>query len=323
MSGAVTVEKQIPFWHAFASSTVNYYTLALVTLIPWYASARMADRAWSWPKRTAAHVVLGVVLITAWQTIDSAYLRLMVGPSVWSKVYRGTWLFQLIDAVILYVGIVCGMLAVQAARRARIHERRQHEIALTARDAEMRALRAQVEPHFLLNTLNSILALVDTSPLEARTMIERLSELLRASLDRVDDSAVPLGRELEWVEAYLGIERIRFADRLSVTIDVPDSLRGVPVPPLLLQPLAENAVKHGVAPFSRRGFVAIRARRESARMRIEIADSGPGFERDTATPDSRGLTLTERRLMAFAPGSELLVERDPSGGAVVVLRFAA
>src|SRR5204862_7098807 len=103
----------------------------------------------------------GAVLTAAWQSAYAAYMWSVMGPLVWDKVYRGTWMFQAINACVFYGGVLGGTLAVQAARRARENERRQHALVLTAREAELRALSAQLEPHFLLNTLNSVLALVD------------------------------------------------------------------------------------------------------------------------------------------------------------------
>jgi len=267
--------------------------------------------------------VLGIVLVAAWQLIYGGYLRLLVGPSVWSRVYRGTWMFQLINASVLYAGVLGTTLAIQAARRSRIHERRQHELALLARDAELRALSAQLEPHFLLNTLNSVMALMETQPADARRMLERLSELLKAAFDGMQEHDVALGRELSLIEAYLGIEQVRFADRLRVTIDVPEPLREVRVPPFLLQPVIENAIRHAVAPFSRPGSIAIRARRSGGIVRIEISDSGPGFDRSSGPARGRGLSLAEQRLRTFAPSGELSVERNADGLFTVVLAFPA
>jgi LytS/YehU family sensor histidine kinase len=268
--------------------------------------------------RIAAHVALGVTLVAIWQGIYAGYLRMAIGPFVWEKVYRGTWMFQLMNACLIYGGVVAGTLAVPAARRAREHERRQHALQLAARDAELRALAAQLEPHFLLNTLNSVIALIDDRPLDARVMLERLANLLRAAFDEIAEAEVPLGREIDLLSAYLGIEQVRFGDRPRVTIDVPDALRHVPVPPFLLQPVVENAVKHAVAPRSGPAFIAITARQTGDRVRIEVVDSGAGFEYTAAARPGHGLQLAERRLRAHAPSGEIGVDRTASGFAVFV-----
>jgi LytS/YehU family sensor histidine kinase len=209
-------------------------------------------------------------------------------------------------------------MAWQSARLARAQERWQHDLELAAREAELRALNAQLEPHFLLNTLNSVLALVDDRPRDARLMIERLAELLKATFDEMAEAAVPLGRELDLIAAYLGVEQVRFADRLHVTIDVPDSLRQIPVPPFLLQPIVENAIKHAVAPQTGSASIAITAREHEGWLRVAVADSGRGFDYPTAARHGRGLQLAARRLKAHAPDATISSERTAAGFAVVL-----
>jgi len=284
----------------------------------WFSSAAITARRWSIRSQAVVHVALGLTSIAAWQSVYVAYMWSVLGPLVWDKVYRGTWMFQMMNACIIYGGVLAGTLAVQAARRAREHERRQHALVLAAREAELRALSAQFEPHFLLNTLNSILALVDDRPSDARMMIERLSRLLQAAFDEIEEPEVPLGREIDLLSAYLGIEQVRFGDRLHVTIDVPDGLRHIPVPPFLLQPVVENAIKHAVAPRTGPAFIAITAREAAGRVRIDVVDSGGGFEYEMAARPGHGLQLAERRLKAHAPSGEIGVDRTPSGFAVFV-----
>jgi K+-sensing histidine kinase KdpD len=322
MAALVSAQKAIPLRYTLPSEALNYYTLAAISLAVWFAGARMTARQWTWPAQSAMHAALAVVLVALWQAIYGSYLRLAIGPRVFDTVFRGTWMFQVMNACVLYGGVVGGTLAVQASRRAREQERRRHELALLARDAELRALTAQLEPHFLLNTLTSVLALIETSPREARTMIERLAELLKAAFDETLDGEITLTRELELMAAYLGIQQIRFGDRLAVSVDVPESLRGVGVPPFLLQPIVENAVKHVVAASSGRTTIAIRGRRVGAQVRLEVADSGAGFDPCQTQGHGRGLPLTERRLRAFAPDGAVQVERR-DGGCVVALTFSA
>ncbi len=324
MAALVAAQKSIPLRYTLPSEALNYYTLGAASIVVWFVSARLASRWPGWPAWAATQVGLGIVLVTAWQTMYGAYLRSIVGPRVWESISRESGLFQLFYACVLYFGVVVTVLTIQAARRAREHERWRYELELLARDAELRALSAQIEPHFLLNTLTSILALIDACPADARAMLERLAELLKAAFDEMQEHEVTLGRELDLMSAYLQIEQVRFADRLTVTTEVPEPLRAIAVPPFLLQPLVENAIKHAVAPSTRPTTIAIRGRRDGTRVRLEVADSGRGFSRDTASPSSRhGLSLTERRLQAFAPGSELKVERPTGGGCIVTLSFPA
>jgi len=318
MAGIVSTQKEVPFRYALTSEAINVYALAAISIVVWIACAKMAARQRSAVWQVAAHVGLAIVLVALWQSLYGVYMFNRLGPNVWKIVYRGNWMFMLMNACVLYGGVVGGTLAVQSAKRAREHERRQHEFELAAREAELRALNAQLEPHFLLNTLNSVLALVDERPNDARRMLERLSELLKATFDEMEEPEVPLGRELDLLEAYLGIEQVRFGDRLRVTIDVPTSLRATPVPPFLLQPLVENAIKHAVAPRPGPAFIAIAAREVNGRLRIDVADSGPGFAYADAASRGRGLQLAERRLQTHAPTGELYAERTAAGFAVVM-----
>jgi len=284
----------------------------------WFASARMSASRWPVGRQAIAHVALGLVLTAAWQGIYGAYMWSVMGALAWERVYRYTWMFQLMNAFVLYGAVLAGTLAWQGARRAREQERLQHEMALAAREAELRALNAQLEPHFLLNTLNSVLALIDERPRDARLMIERLSELLKAAFDEMEEREVALGRELDLIEAYLGIEQVRFVDRLRVSIDVSDSLRTLRVPPLLLQPIVENAIKHAVATRSGPAFVSIRAGGSNELVRIDVCDSGAGFDYATAARRGHGLELAERRLRAHAPEGTIHAERTAAGFAVVI-----
>src|SRR5262249_58835807 len=156
-------------------------------------------------------------------------------------------------------------------------------------------------PQSRLNRLKSHLALGESTPGDASRMIERLSALLKATFDEKDEPTVPLGRELDLLEAYLGIEQVRFGDRLRVTIDAAEALRAVPVPPLLLQPLVENAIKHGVSPISGPVAVAVTARADGDRVRLAGVDSGRGFAFAAGKRRGRRPQLVGRRAPPLHP----------------------
>ena len=180
---------------------------------------------------------------------------------------------------------------------------REQEIRRLASEAELRALRAQINPHFLFNALTTIGHLINVAPERAMTTLVRLSELLRRVL-RSDGDMSTLGAELSLVMAYLDIEKARFEDRLGVEIDIPVALRSAVLPPLLIQPLVENAIKHGIAPFRRRGVLALRARlepsaEESPTLVVTVEDSGSGLrgiEAGIRNPPSVGIRNIEERL---------------------------
>ena len=198
---------------------------------------------------------------------------------------------------------------------------RDEELLTLAAEAEVRALRAQINPHFLFNALTTIGYLIGTSPGRALETLMQLTALLRGVL-RSEGEFTTLGREIELVEHYLEIERARFEERLRVAIDVPAALRALPVPPLIVQPLVENAVKHGIATCRAGGEVAIRAWIEDgARLRVEVRNTGtplPGaWARDET---SVGLHNVERRLAAhYGEAAACTLTRD--GDAATVARI--
>ena len=206
---------------------------------------------------------------------------------------------------------------------------REQEIGKLATEAELRALRAQVNPHFLFNALTTIGYLIQTAPPRALQTLMRLTSLLRAVL-RSEGEFTTLGRELDVIESYLDIERARFEQRLSVTVDVPPELRGLRVPPLVLQPIVENAVKHGIATLRLGGQVRVRASMErsgasSAVLSLVVEDTGAG-----ATPDALkqgresgvGLKNVERRLACqYGEAASLSVRTAPGLGTTVEIRL--
>jgi LytS/YehU family sensor histidine kinase len=200
---------------------------------------------------------------------------------------------------------------------------REREIMQLAAEAELRALRAQLNPHFLFNALTTIGYLLKTSPDRALGTLYRLTDLLRAVLRRPPGEVIPLGEELDLVEAYLAIERERFEERLTVDIDVAPELRAVPVLPLLIQPLVENAVKHGISPVKRGGRVSVSAALELAEgrqakrfLRVRVSDTGVGVGHltiDAGGGDGVGLRSIHRRL-AVHYGAEAALDVTGAAG---------
>lgn len=177
---------------------------------------------------------------------------------------------------------------------------REEEIERLAAQAELRALRAQINPHFLFNALTTIGYLIESAPPRALSTLLRLTSLLRSVL-KSDGEMTTLGRELELVADYLDIERERFEERLQVTIDVPPALRALPIPCLIVQPLVENAVKHGIAPAVRGGYVRVAARLDGTpgrqALRISVENTGAALHHASAHESTRvGLANVERRL---------------------------
>jgi two-component system LytT family sensor kinase len=211
----------------------------------------------------------------------------------------------------------------ESMARARAVEAMRVELA----QAELRALRAQLQPHFLFNTLNSIAALIPMNPRGAEEMTTRLAEVFRYALRASDRESAPLGEELDFLRAYLDIERARFGDRLRVEERIEPGLEVVPVPTLLLQPVVENAVRHGVAARPGGGRVILDARRRGDRLVLSVEDDGPGFDPSVAgSPSGNGFGLhsvRERLRAAGHPPDALVIDSAPGRGTRVVVQLAA
>jgi LytS/YehU family sensor histidine kinase len=186
--------------------------------------------------------------------------------------------------------------------------------------ARLDALASQLQPHFLFNALHAASSLIDTDPPAARKTLVRLSDLLRATLD-VKQHTVPLSEELALLDLYLDIQRIRFHDRLTVTIDVAPDAALVRVPPLLLQPLVENAIRHGIGTKPDAGTIAITARRARGRVTITVADDGVGLPADHA--ERIGLGTTRERLLTLFPDARFELRSRSAGGTEAVIEVPA
>src|SRR5436190_12647169 len=191
-----------------------------------------------------------------------------IGPDR-AGILRDLLVMGVVALLIYPVSVVIHYLML-AYERAREAERNALESQVSAREAEVRALRAQLNPHFLFNSLNSINSLIGGDPEGARRMCESLGDFLRRTLNLGAKDAVPLADELALVDRYLGIERVRFGDRLAIDRTVDADAAVCLVPPLLLQPLVENAIKHGVADRVEGGTVRIVARRADGRLTVEV-----------------------------------------------------
>jgi LytS/YehU family sensor histidine kinase len=200
---------------------------------------------------------------------------------------------------------------------------REQEMRKLAAEAELRALRAQINPHFLFNALTTIGYLIQTAPERALGTLMRLSGLLRGVL-KSGDEFVTIGEELDLIEAYLDIERERFEDRLRVRIDVPAELRGIRIPALVVQPLVENAIKHGISECLAGGEVHICARLQDKTVTITVADTGIGVTESVfANRKSRGLGLTnvEDRLERYGGDrAPLKIRSTPGAGTTVEIK---
>ena len=225
----------------------------------------------------------------------------------------GTLLFAL-AAVVHYL-----LLAFERSRAA---ERAALELQLAVREAELEALRAQLDPHFLFNSLNAIAALAGTEPAAARMMCVRLAEFLRSTARVGRQREIRLADELELARGYLDIEQARFGGRLRVEVDVAPEATACAVPPLLLQPLVENAVRHGIAHQLEGGTISITAARPNGTLCIEIVNPCAP-DRPAGSGGGLGIANARERLLSLHPGAARLDATEAEGCFRVVVRLPA
>jgi len=222
--------------------------------------------------------------------------------------------------VMFYWGIVVIEHALDYYRKLQERELKASQLEAQLAQSQLQVLKMQLHPHFLFNTLNAISALIRESPDEADEMVSRLGDLLRMTLETAGLQEVPFKKELEFLHHYLEIEQTRFQDRLKVEMAIePDALDGL-VPSMILQPLVENSVRHGVAPRPEGGCIKIKAWRDNSRLRLEVEDDGPGLSGDSPLKERVGLTNTRARVRnLYGDEHELKLRNAADGGLVVSL----
>jgi sensor histidine kinase YesM len=224
-------------------------------------------------------------------------------PRLYASLLGGALVFG--AAVSYYFQSTYRITASESQLREELLERVLGEQRLA--EANLKLLQAQIEPHFLFNTLSNVIHLVDEKPADARRMLENLTAYLRASLQRTRSGPTTLGEELELIRAYLEIQAVRLGDRLRWKIDADPELRHLELPPLLLQPLVENAVRHGLEPKAGGGAVSVRAAREGDRLLLEVTDTGLGMS--GAGAPGVGLSNVRSRVEQISRGRGELVLR--------------
>jgi signal transduction histidine kinase len=225
-------------------------------------------------------------------------------------------------AALAYVTLASGKLLSDTTRYLYFHAREQADAAERARaeasDAQLAALQAQVNPHFLFNALNTIAALVRTDPRAAEATTENLARVLRRTLDRTRKTECTVEDEIDFLRAWLAVERERYGDRLRVDFEVDPAAEPLRIPTMTLQPLVENSLKHGIAGKLEGGRVTVRVARDGGRVRMVVEDDGVGFPRDAR--EGTGLGNLRRRLETiYGPAAALTIERPDAGARVVVV----
>jgi LytS/YehU family sensor histidine kinase len=268
---------------AFALPMALFYAFQCLTV--WYPVRTLANDATGAPRLVLVLTVASFVAAAIWLAVGFAWARALEGLGVAGAIAR----FRAAAPLVFSIGVFLFALAAllhalfAAVERSRAAERRALELQVHAREAELKALKAQLDPHFLFNSLNSVAALISTDPKAARRMCFLMAGFFRKSLGLGAREAIPLAEEMYLAETFLAIEEVRFGNRLRPTLEVAEETLALSVPPLLLQPLVENAVHHGIAHLLEGGEVRISARRRGGELELEVENPC-----DPERPASRG-----------------------------------
>jgi len=317
------------FWpEALARTLPSWLIMAALFPMVYWLARRFTFTAGRWRISLPVHIVGGLVFayVHMGGAAIVAGLRHVTVVSIQQAFFNYIEKYTMVD--FFMYGALVGMVQI-AQHRSEIRERERIESSLRADLAEARlaALRHQLHPHFLFNTLNSISALALTGDRDTLVRaVDSLSSLLRTLLDQTDRATTTLAAEMEFLDRYCEIQSIRFGDRLQIVREIESEALAADVPALILQPLVENAMTHGIGTRPGPGWVAIRAHREPHWLRLEVEDSGPGFrdgngDSDVAAKRGLGLANTRARLeQLYGTRGSFECRNGSQGGALVILR---
>jgi two-component system LytT family sensor kinase len=321
----------------------NWRTAVLPSIASWWAWGLLTplivavdkrlpftSRQMGW--RVAVQLLLSPIFTTLYIYLAPVVMTAMGGLG-WSRLTRLANLQLLINSLhgmfLWSVLVYCLIVGVWQAHLYFQHylssELRMERLERSFSEARLNALRMQLDPHFLFNALNTISSQVERDPRLARQMIEHLGDLLRLSLENKDRQEVLLMEELAFLDSYLAIQRIRFGDRLRIVMEIAPEVKYASVPSLLLQPLVENAIRHGLWPRASGGTVTVSAQKLDDKLEIRVTDDGVGLPSAWILQESAGLGLsvTRERISSLHPNeaSRFSVNRRESGGteAIIVL----
>jgi signal transduction histidine kinase len=307
------------------SALAMWWSWGLLSFLIIAVDARLPFSATQLGRRIAAHVVLSL-LFTSLFVYVLIIMRALLGLQHWSTLWdarafpnalRGMFLWNLL----IYWVIAGGWQAYRYNQSYVSSELRSERLERQFSQARLNVLRMQLNPHFLFNALNTISSQVERDPRLARAMIEHLGDLLRLSLDSKDKQEVPLAEEMEFLEHYVAIQKIRFGEHLKIEVAVTPEARTASVPSLFLQPLVENAIRHGVSRRSSGGTVQISAACVDGRVTIRVADDGVGLPAgwDLQKSSGLGLTATRERIAGLYPDarSRFAIRNREVGGTEV------
>lgn len=324
--GLVVEGRHAPYWYGLAMQLpVACYWAALTPLIIWLGR-RYTLRRPGWLRHAAIHVPVSLAIVFCLDLLFATYLPLLANiptpplqPLPLLREAENLFTYWVMEDLVVYWVIIAVSHALDAGARARAREIHESQLESQLAQAELQALKMQIHPHFLFNALHTVGVLVRTGESSrAVQVLGRLGDLLRRMLDGAATQEVPLREELEFARNYLAVEQARFPDRLRVTWAVDPAVLDASVPHLVLQPLLENAIRHGIATSATAGQLTVEVRRTDTMLHLTVCDDGPGVAGSSQTPDGWGVGLAniQRRLVRlYGERSGVEVANRERGGA--------
>jgi sensor histidine kinase YesM len=321
-------ERPVPFNDSLYIQMAWAYLFALATPLVLWATAKLPIERNNWIRSALLHLPISLALSIVVTALGRVVIWLHFGwragrPLTFESITRFI-VANFTEAIGIYMLIALSGYAFNYYRRYRAGQLRTLQLEAQLAQAQLEALKMQLHPHFLFNTLHSISALLRKDTEAARRMITRLGDFLRLTLENSGAQEVSLQQEMEFLRCYLEIERIRFQDRLVTRMDVAVEVFDAKVPNLILQPIVENAIRHGIAPRSTPGLIEIEAKPHHGGLRIQVRDNGPGIPTHRSSEilfrKGVGLRNTETRLeRLYGSAHHFDLANDPKGGLIVTL----
>src|ERR1041385_158920 len=309
------------FRHEFLVASSDWYIWVALTPLVLFFCRRFRITSDNWLSAVPLHLAFGIA-ISFLQLAIQVRLNYILNPGYKLSYWRVVYFFATFKGhinLLTYWVIVALNHGFYYYEQSRARELAWSRMEADLANAQLQVLNMQLHPHFLFNTLNSISTLISEDPQIARQMVLKLSELLRASLSKIDQPAVSLQQELELLDCYISIEQTRFKDRLAVEQEIDSSTLACEVPTMILQPLLENAVRHGIAKHKQADCISIVSQRSNGRLLLEVRNRIGSVE-NNGSPPARGIGLsnTRARLEQLYNGQHSFEIANREGGGVVV-----
>jgi signal transduction histidine kinase len=310
---------------ALAGNLVDWYTFALLSLPVLWLAARIPIELADWRRRLTIHLVASILFSIFWMLIR-AVLRIVfrltegAAPLGFWETFKYALVATFFFNILIYWVIISVAQAIRLYRRDREREVRTAELEKRLIEARLQALQMQLNPHFLFNTLHAISSLMHKDVDAADRMLIRLGDLLRYALESTEEQEVTLRQELDFLDRYIEIEQTRFGNRLSVEKQIaPDTCEAL-LPNLLLQPIVENAIQHGIEPHARPGRIELKSSRVDNSLQVEIRDNGAGLPPDGQAEEGIGLSNSRARLQQlYGNQARFELKNAPNGGLRVTI----